>query len=363
MSKHFKSSPNNLNTSPGTLTYVGKEVEYATKITLIEYNEATEQTTVVKKLIDCLPDENTGQISWLNVDGIHESAVIQYIGEHYELHPLLLEDVMNTQQKPKLEYFADSRPDADVVFVTCKAMLYNPYSRSVEYEHMSLVLGEDWLVSFQEERERDIFESVTQRIKASAGKTRKNGADYLLFALLDVVVDGYFEVLEKIGENLEELEERVIQNASSRNQADIYALKRELTLMRKAVMPMREIISSLTRNETESGLVQPSTLPYLRDTHDHIAQILDTIDSYRELIASLMDVHLSAINNRLSDVMRILTIISVIFLPLNLVVGFYGMNFENMPELQWNYGEFYVLGIMSVIILLMLWYFRRKKWL
>lgn len=363
MSKHFKSSSNNLNTSPGTLTYVGKEVEYATKITLIEYNETTEQTTIVKKLIDCLPDENTGQISWLNVDGIHEPTVIQHIGEHYELHPLLLEDIMNTQQKPKLEYFADSRPDQDVVFVTCKAMLYNPYSRSVDYEHVGLVLGEDWLISFQEERERDIFESVTQRIKASAGKTRKNGADYLLFALLDVVIDGYFEVLEKLSEKLEDLEERVTQNISNRNQADIYALKRELTLMRKAVMPMREIISSLIRNETESGLIRPTTLPYLRDTHDHIIQILDTIDSSRELIASLMDLHLSSINNRLSDVMRILTIISVVFLPLNLIVGYYGMNFDALPGIHGPDGHLWVLLGMLLVISGMMFYFKRKNWL
>lgn len=358
MSKRFKTNTNNLNTSPGTLTYVGKEVNFATKIHLIEYNEAAYNEVEVKQLSDCLPDEGSERVSWLNVDGIHEATVIESIGQQYQLHPLLLEDVMNTQQKPKMEYFGD-----DELFLTFKALTFNPYNREIDQEHISIAVGEGWLISFQEEREKDLFAPVLERIRASAGKTRRNGSDYLMFTLLDVVVDGYFVVLEKVGERLEDLEERVTKDVQSRNLTDIYDLKRELTLMRKVVYPLREVLGSLVRNEEGLAFVRTTTLPYLRDTYDHVTQAIETLDSYRELITSLMDLHMSSMSNRLNDVMRILTIISVVFLPLNLVVGFYGMNFEHMPELRWRYGEFYVMGIMLCLVLTMLWYFRRKKWL
>lgn len=356
MSKRFKTNSNNLNTSPGTLTYVGKEVSFATKIHLVEYNEEAYRIKEVKQLSDCLPEQDTGQVTWLNVDGIHEAAVIEHIGQQYELHPLLLEDVMNTQQKPKMEVFGH-----DEVFITLKALEFNPYSREIEQEHISIAVGDGWVVSFQEERPQDLFDPIVERIRASAGKTRRNGADYLMFTLLDVVVDGYMAVLEKVGERIEDLEERVTKHVQARNLTDIYDLKRELTLMRKVVYPLREVLSALLRNE--EGLIRNGTMPYLRDTYDHVMQVIETLDSFRELITSLMDLHMSSMSNRLNDVMRILTIISVIFLPLNLVVGFYGMNFEHMPELRWHYGEYYVMGIMLCLVLTMLWYFRRKGWL
>ncbi|MFN8355330.1 MAG: magnesium/cobalt transporter CorA [Spirosomataceae bacterium] len=358
MSKHFKIAKDNLNTSPGTLTYVGKEVTYATRIHLIEYDEDSFQETEVKQLHDCLPDDDTGQVSWLNVDGIHEANVIDHIGKHYELHPLLLEDVMNTQQKPKLEYFND-----DVLFLTFKSLEFNPYNREIEQEHVCLVLGDDWLISFQEERMRDLFAPVLQRIKASAGKTRRNGADYLLFSLMDTIVDGYFTVLEKVTERLEDIEERVTRKADNRHINDIYALKRELTFMRKAIYPLREILSSLIRNDQDEVLIRASTNPYLRDTLDHIIQIIETIDSYRELIASLMDLHLSSISNHLNEVMKVLTIISVIFLPLNLIVGYYGMNFDALPGIHGPDGHLWVLGGMIAIVAGMMYYFKRQNWL
>lgn len=356
MSKRSQIFTKNLNTSPGTLTYVGKEVSYATKISLIEYNEHFHREAEVKHLSACLPDDNN-QITWLNVDGIHEPETIASIGAMYELHPLLLEDVMNTQQKPKLELYDDD----ETIFATFKHLEYNPFSREIEIEHLSLVLGDGYLVSFQEERQRDIFTPVIGRIKASVGKTRRNGADYLFYALIDTVVDGYFAVLEKVGERLEIVEEAMIKSPQSKYLNDLYSLKRELTLMRKVVWPLREMMGFLLRDE--QPLISTSTYPYLRDLNDHITQVIETIDSYRELIASLLDLYMSSMSNRLNDVMKVLTIISVIFLPLNLVVGFYGMNFDELPGIHGKNGHLWVLSGMLAIVVTMLWYFRRKHWI
>ncbi|WP_128544135.1 magnesium/cobalt transporter CorA [Larkinella soli] len=356
--RRYKHSEKKLGSSPGTLVYVGQETDYKTRIRRIEYSLSDYKVEEIKRLSDCRrPPEDASCISWLNVDGIHEPQVIERIGQQYKLHALLLEDVMNTQQKPKMEQY-----DGAYLYVTLKMIYMNSASKEVESEHLSFVLGEKYLVSFQEERKSDIFQPVLDRIVASAGKTRRNGSDYLLYALMDLVVDHYFVVLDNIGERLETLENSIIQQvASQQTLTRLYALKRDITLMRKFVWPVRELINSLMLEESE--MIRPTTVPFLRDLYDHVVQVLDTIDSYRELANGLVDLYLSTLSNRMNSVMKTLTIFSAIFMPLTFIVGIYGMNFDNMPELRTQFGYFVVLGIMAVLVVAMIIYFRRRGWM
>lgn len=356
--KRHKFNRENLMTSPGTLTYIGPEIELKTRVRKIQYNESFYQNTPVKTLSECSPERSmSNAINWLDVDGIHETHVIENIGKLYGLHPLLLEDIVNTEHKPKLEMF-----DKGHLFLTLK-MLHVESSAPLEIssEHISFVMGEKFLISFQEERTGDVFTPVINRLQASVGKTRRNGADYLLFALIDIIVDNYFVVLEKFGESLESIEDQVIGGSTDLSLTDLYALKRELSWARRAVWPLRDMINQLIREDNQ--LVAKEVIPYYRDLYDHVMQVIDTIESYRELLASLADVHLSSLSNRMNSVMKTLTIFSAIFMPLTFIVGVYGMNFDYMPELQWRNGYFYAWGLMALVTLGMIIYFRRRKWM
>jgi magnesium transporter len=356
MLKRYKIQNTNLGTSPGTLTYIGEEVKFETKVCWTEYNSEMCKTYQFPKLSDFTLTLSPNKIYWLNVDGIHEPKVIEAVGKIFNLHALVMEDILNTQQKPKFEYYDDTQ-----LFVTFKMLEFNPYTREVEVEHLSFILGKNYVISFQEERSRDIFQAILQRLETAAGKTRRNGADYLLYALMDLVVDNYFVVLEQVSENMERLEEDILNNAKQKSLTELYNIKRELTLMRKVVFPLREMLFNLIREE--APLITSNTVLYLRDVHDHVTQVIETIDSYRELVASLMDLYLSQASNKMNNVMKVLTVISVIFMPLTFVAGIYGMNFDNMPELHWQYGYYYVWGFMIILVVLMLIYFRKKDWL
>lgn len=355
--RRYKHSEKKVGASPGSLIYVGQDIDHKTNIRRIEYNEADYTVETVKRLATCSkPVETSPLVSWLDIDGIHEPIVVERIGQQYHLHPLLLEDVMNSQQKPKVEEY-----DGAYLFATMKMLHFNLKSQELESEHLSFVLGKNYLISFQEERKSDIFQPVLDRIQASAGKTRRNGPDYLLYALMDLVVDHYFVVLDNIGEKLEILENSIIEQvAGQQTLTRMYTLKRELTLMRKLVWPVREMINRMVLEE--SDLIKPATMPFLRDLYDHVVQVIDSIDSYRELATSLLDVYLSTLSNRMNSVMKTLTIFSAIFMPLTFIVGVYGMNFDNMPELHTRNGYYVVWGIMAVLTVLMVIYFRRRRW-
>jgi magnesium transporter len=351
----MSASENQQHTSPGTLQYIGSPIHSSTHINLVQFNEQQYSITPISDLSQ-YPAFANNTVHWLNVDGIHESQVVKQIGECFGLHNLLLEDVMNTYQKPKIEYFDDN-----TLFITLKMLNYNAYTKNIDIEHVSFVLKESILISFQEGRDKDIFEPVLERIKASAGKTRKSKADYLLYSLVDVLIDNYFSTLEKIEDRLDELEENIVSATNNRYVTELYALKRELTFVRKAVYPVREMMSFLLRED--SALLHSQTHIYWRDLYDHITQTIDMIDAYRDLIAGLIDVHLSVQGNKMNQVMKTLTIISVIFLPLNLIVGYFGMNFVNMPELSIPHADRYVLSGMLIIIFSLLIYFKRKDWM
>lgn len=352
-----------MGTSPGTLTYVGQEITHATKIKRVEYNEEDYQIDESGKLSACkLPNGEAPHVLWLDVDGIHEASVVGALGKQFRLHPLLLEDVMNTEQKPKIDLYDDARSSSPVVFVTLKMLYHNSRRQEIDAEHVSLVLGSNFLLSFQEERTEDIFKPVLDRIKLSSGKTRRNGADYLLYATMDVVVDHYFVVMEGMAEKLDDIEDRIIRDVAGRDTlARLYALKREMGLMRRYVQPLRDMLGVLLREE--SALVHPATIPFLRDLADHVNQVVETLDAYRELIPGLLDVYLSTTSNRMNSVMKTLTIFSAIFMPLTFIAGIYGMNFDNMPELHTRNGYFWTLGVMFTIGVGMVVYFRRRGWM
>ncbi len=371
--RRHRISTKNVGTPPGTLTYVGQEIEHATHVTRIEFSETDVKIDDSGKLSNCkLPGVTAPRITWIDVDGIHEPQVVGTIGRQFHLHPLLLEDVVNSEQKPKIDFYdanqdgqpaSTAAPDTSaVVFVTMKMLHHNEHTQEIDAEHVSLVMGEKFLLSFQEERTADIFEPILSRIKAAAGKTRKHGADYLLYTLMDLIVDNYYLVLERIGDSLDSLEDVVIQDRASQSTlSQVYALKREVTFMRRVIWPLRDVLGAMLREE--SPLIDKSTVPFLRDLLDHINQLIETLDSYRDLTTGLVDVYLSTASNRMNSVMKTLTVFSAIFMPLTFIVGVYGMNFHYMPELETHHGYFVVWGVMLVITAGMLLYFRRRGWI
>lgn len=371
--RHYRSAERTLGTSPGTLTYVGEEIEHDTKVKRINFNAQEYHIDDSSRLAACtFPGSESSFVHWIDVDGIHEPKVVAALGKQFHLHPLILEDVLNTEQKPKIDVYDDMPPQNGaavevpkpnpVVYVTLKMLHHSRQRQEIDIEHVSLILGKQYLISFQEERTRDIFEPVIERIKSSSGKTRRNGADYLLYALMDVIVDHYFLITERIGEKMDELEEQLVQERATKQMLPaLYTLKRELALIRRTVFPVRDIVNTLMREE--SDLVQRNTLPYLRDLADHITQVIETLDSYRELIAGMMDVYYSIVSNRMNTVMKTLTIYSAIFMPLTFIVGVYGMNFKYMPELESRYGYYVVLGVMVLVTIGMVVYFKRRRWM
>ncbi len=342
-------------TSPGTLEYVGKEVPIDTVVKLVEYNEEFYQQKVIKVINECRPIFNENHVNWLDVDGIHEVAVIESVGKHYRLHPLLLEDVLNTEQKPKLEHFGEQN-----IFVVMKMLQYNEVSNEIEPEHVALVLGQNYVISFQEVHKSDVFGAILERLKASVGKTRKGKSDYLFYSLCDLVIDNYYVVIEQFSERLEELEVKIIEAPHPNDQKTLYELRRSLMQIRKAILPLRDIFGSLAREE--SALIQANTNIYLRDVYDHVLQTLETIENYREMIENIQNIYLTSLSNKMNSVMKTLTVFTAIFMPLTFIAGVYGMNFENMPELKYTNGYFYTLGGMVLIAIAFWIYFKWKKY-
>ena len=279
---------------------------------------------------------------------------MQKIGKHFGVHPLVIEDILNTEQRPKIEIYDD------YVFVTLKMLSYNKDVKEIQEEQISLLLGRHVVISFQE-REGDVLEPLRSRIKNSASRLRKYGTDYLMYAILDIIIDHYFYVLECIDEEISLLEDNVMNTPDQNHLQRIHYLKRELVNFRRLVWPMREVVSSLTRDEYH--LIQESTEPFLRDLYDHVYNISEMIESLRDMVTGLMDVYLSNVSNRMNEVMKVLTIIATIFIPLSFIAGIYGMNFEFMPELNWRYGYFILWGLIILAAGGMLYFFRRKKWL
>lgn len=338
---------------PGALIHVGKRLVDQAKVSVIDYSP---NEFVRSELGDIQESENyrvKDSVSWINIDGLHDTKLIAKLGKLYDLHPLLLEDVLNTKHRPKVEEFEDS------IFVTLK-MLGIDERGEIASEQVSFVLGESWVISFQEQ-EGDIFDTMRERLESKKGNARMKGADYLLYRLIDTVVDGYFLITDHIASEMDALEDTIINSQDDGSMSRIQELKKELIKLRRAISPLREAVTTV--QNSSSALIQPETYRYLGDVHEHLIQVTENIDNARDMLIDLRDVSQSIQNNRLNEVMKVLTIMSSIFIPMTFIAGIYGMNFQYMPELQWHYGYFGALSLMVVIPVVMLWYFQKKGWL
>lgn len=354
MKRYFK-KPRSVGTPPGTLVTAQKEIREPRKLLLFEYGpDLPLRETEIVSVADCFPLQENVPVTWLNVSGDGQAEVLKEIGEKLDIHPLVLEDILDTSQRPKLEDFGR------YLFIELNMLAWNKVTGNVEIEQVSLILTKKLVITFQE-FEKDVFESVRLRIREAQGRLMVHGADYLAYRLVDAVVDHYFVILEEISEKVEDLEEQLVLDPEPETLKAIHHLKRELIYLRKSIWPLREVISSLERDESE--LIGEFTSIYLRDIYDHTIQIIDTVETFRDMVSGMMDIYLSSVSNRMNEVMKVLTIISTVFIPLSFIVGLYGMNFHYMPELNWKWGYPLVWLVIVGVVVGMLVYFRRKKWL
>lgn len=332
--------------------HVHKDIPNGGILELISYNENSVNIHNDIPLDDLLKKCENHLTSWINVDGLTNQEQIQKISKHFNLHYLLVEDVMNTDHQPKADEFEDH------LFFTLK-MLYRIEGQSIDYEHISFVLGKNYLLSFQE-KEGDIFDSLRNRIKQDSGIIRKRGADYLLYRLIDTIVDSYYSVLDSIGHRIEDIEDRITSHPTQLDFIEIQKLRKEFIYLRKVVYPLREALNKVVKNE--EGFIEERNVKYFSDVYDHVIHLIDSLDTYKDLTSTLMELYMNTINFKMNEVMKLLTIITTIFIPLSFIAGVYGMNFDNMPELRWTNGYYGVLGIMGVIFVAMVGYFKYKRW-
>lgn len=339
---------------PGSLVHIGEPKTGPVEIELIHYNPARERREVFTGVSGLEKVRNQPPVSWINVNGLHDIPIIEEIGKQFGIHSLLLEDILNTDHRPKLEDFDR------YILIVLKMLTYNDSQGVIHSEQISLILSSSCVITFQEQK-GDVFDSIRSRIKSGKGRIRTMASDYLAYAVVDAVVDGYFKVLERIADEMETLEQDLLNNPGPEVLRRIHHLKREMIFIRKSVWPLREVISSLDRGDSE--LIHEATRIFLRDVYDHTIQIIDTVETFRDILAGMLDTYLSVVNNRMNEVMKVLTVIATIFIPLTFIAGIYGMNFKFMPELEWHYGYFGILLVMLLVTLGMIFYFRKKDWL
>jgi magnesium transporter len=334
--------------------HVGEQRHEPVKLSVINYDGANLQEKTVDNVEEAFSFRSKSSVTWLNIDGVHQPEIIEQVGKSFGLHPLVAEDIASTGQRPKMEDFDD------YIFVVLRMLRFDGKENETKTEQISILFGRDFVISFQE-MEGDVFDTIRERLRSNKGRIRKMGADYLAYSLIDAIVDNYFMILEKLGETIGDIEDRLVTNPTSETLQTIHELKREMIFLRKSVWPLREVISRLERSE--SPLINKSTCVYLRDVYDHTIQVMDAVETFRDMLSGMLDIYLSSVSNRMNEVMKVLTVIATIFIPLTFVAGIYGMNFRHMPELEqtWSYPA--VLILMLAVALLMVVYFRRKKWI
>jgi magnesium transporter len=339
---------------PGTPVHIGEKKVEKTKITRIEYDEAEVLEEEIAAPEACAPVKGGPNITWINVDGLHEVETLQKIGECFDLHPLVVEDILNTGQRPKIEEYQDR------LYIVLKTFQYDQEAGQAATEQVSIVLGPGFVLTFQES-ESGLFDAIKERIRNPKSRFRQHNADYLAYALVDLIVDTYFVFLEQMEDRIDALEPELMSHPTIATLRAIQRLKTEVLLLRKSVWPLREVTSRLARQDVP--MIENATQVYLRDVYDHTIQALDTMESFRDILAGMLDVYLSSISNEMNAVMKVLTLIATIFIPLTLVVGIYGMNFEVMPELHVRWGYAAVWLAMVLIGGGMVVYFRKRRWL
>ena len=339
---------------PGSLVYVGEVKEKEPNIEIYDFNAELLEIKELKKITNNLRNEDPEIVRWININGLGGIEIVEKLGKQFDFHPLLLEDILNPNQRPKIEDYGEY----EVVFL--KLVFWNNIKEEIEQEQTVLILGKNYLISLQED-ERNIFQPIRDRITKSYGRIRSSGPDYLMYALTDVIIDNYFILIEKIGEKVEHLEDEIEKEPDQETSQEIHELKKNTIAFRRLIWPLREVINKLQRGDLE--LILDSTQIYLRDLYDHIIQIIDHTETFRDLLSGLRENYLSRVSNRMNQIINVLTIISTIFIPLSFLAGLYGMNFAYMPELQNPYGYFILLIVMGSLAAAMLVFFRYKKWL
>jgi magnesium transporter len=354
MLKHLKRRSQKAGLPPGSLIYTGDQVKVQPRITIVEYDEQRVQTREMASWAECPAMENRAGVTWIEVNGISQVGNLKRLGECFKLHPLVLEDILNVDQRPKTEDYED------YLYIVLKAISSKPEKQEIVAEQISLILGPNYVLSFNENNQ-DLFQPIRERILAAKGLIRKAGADYLAYALMDFIVDQYFVTLEQFGEQMEFLEDEVVSRPVPVTLQAVHRLKNHMILLRRSLWPLREVVARLERRE--SPLIKTGTAVYYKDVYDHTIIAIDTVETYRDILSGLLDIYLSSVSNRLNEIMKVLAIIATIFMPLTFLAGVYGMNFKYMPELQWRYGYFAVMVFMALLAGVMLLYFRKRKWI
>ena len=350
-SKNYKKQ---LGQIPGSVIYTGKKDSQKLFIEAFDYNKEFCNEIELNSIEEAFSFGLDNTITWINVNGLNHVKEIEALGANYKLHPLVMEDVVNISQRPKIDEYED------YIFIVLK-MLYYDSSSTIVSEQVSFVLGSNYIITFQE-AEGDVFDSVRERIRQGRGRVRNMKADYLLYVLMDAIVDNYFHILEVLGDKIEDFETKLFDGDITEDASkEIQNLKREVLRVRRAIFPLREIVNRIEKNE--NTLIQNKTITYYRDIYDHLIQVSENIDIYREMTWGLMDMYMTTISNKMNEVMKVLTIMASIFIPLTFIAGIYGMNFEYIPELKYQYGYFVIWGVMILIFLGMMYYFKKKKWL
>jgi len=339
---------------PGTLVYIGEKMKDKGLITLKRYDKEGYHEKTAKNIEECGKFLKKPGVKWINVYGLHKIEMIERFGKELGLHSILLEDVVNTGQAPKMDDYDDH------LFIVLKNLTFNKRKREIEDEQISIVLAKDYVVSFQE-RKPDTYAVIRQNLKSNRGRLRKMGADYLAYVLADYIVDNYFVLLEKMGDEIEALEDEITEQPSSDAVRRIQELKKNIIYIRKIVWPMRDVVSKLMRRD--SHLMRKEMGVYLGDLYDHVMEVINTVETFRETLASMVEIYMYSISNRTNEIMKVLAIFSTIFMPLTFLTGLYGMNFRYMPELEWEIGYFAILLVMAVVAGMMVWFFRRMGWI
>lgn len=346
--------------APGSLIHIGAKKSEKVEITVIDYNSEVYNEKELKTIEEVYPYRDSPTASWININGLHETNILEKIGNHFGVHPLVLEDILNTNQRPKIDEFED------YIFVVLKMLTYNEQKQKIESEQISIIIGYNFVISFQEQS-GDVFEPLRKRLTNEKSRIRKCGADYLAYAILDAIVDNYFIILEHLEERVDLLEDSLLKNPSQNTLHEINRIKREVIFLTRSIWPLREVIGTLSKGD--STLIDKNTLLYIRDVYDHIVQLIDTLENFKDLISQMLDIYLSSINNKMNEIIKVLTIIATVFMPLTFIVGLYGMNFNtetspwNMPELNWYWGYPFTLLTMAFIAIIMLFFFKKKKWI
>jgi len=348
-----KQNKSKIGVPPGSIIYTGEKTEETIEIILTRYSKNEYDELILPSVSKYSKEEDLKKIDWLMLTGIHNINIIEELGRKIKIHSLVMEDIVNVFERVKIEVFDDS------VFTILKKISWNENDELVE-DHISILLYQNLLISFNDDN-KDMFKQIKERLKHDRGRIRKLDADYLYYSIIDDVVDNYFEVLENLSDRIEDIEEELVKNPTEEVLFDIHRIKRDIIQIRKNVFPIREIINSIIRGD--SKLIKNTTMIYFRDVYDHIIRIIETLESYRDMVSGLLDIYLSSTSNKMNEIMKVLTIIATVFIPLTFIVGVYGMNFQYMPELAWKYGYLIIWIIMFVILSGLVYFFKRKKWI